>query len=251
MNASGRILRVAAMADVHYRANPPGPSRAALYQQVSEAADVLVICGDLTDYGMPDEAQLVVRELAAVRIPIVAVLGNHDYESGNQAEVSKTLIDAGIHLLDGESCEIGGVGFAGCKGFCGGFGKRTLEPWGESIIKRFVQEACDESLKLESALARLRTPQKIAVLHYAPVQMTVEGEPPEIYAFLGSSRMEDPINRYEVHTVFHGHAHRGTFRGQTSAGIPVYNVSVSLLERTFPDKPLFHLIEVPVDGPAT
>src|SRR4029079_14553425 len=181
------------------------------------------------------------KELAPVRIPIVAVLGNHDYQSGQEAEVSSILADAGIHMLDGTACEIQGIGFAGTKGFAGGFGRRTLEPWGEHAIKAFVQAALDETLKLESALARLRTPQRIAVLHYAPIQATVEGEPPEIFAFLGSSRLEDPINRYGVAAVFHGHAHHGSPEGTTKSGIPVFNVSISLLRSAYPAKPPFRI----------
>ena len=246
MSQAARSLRIAAMADIHYRTTP-GDSLASVFAQISEQADVLLICGDLTDYGLPEEAQIVAKELAMVRIPVVVVFGNHDYQSNNQGELRKILTDTGVRVLDGESFEIQGVGFAGCKGFCGGFGTRTLEPWGEPIIKAFVQEALDETLKLESALARLRTSRRIAVLHYSPIQETVEGEPPEIFAFLGSSRLEDPINRYSVDAVFHGHAHRGAPEGKTRDGIPVYNVSVSLLRRRFPDRPPYRIIEIPLD----
>jgi hypothetical protein len=132
------------------------------------------------------------------------------------------------------------------KGFGGGFGKYALGPWGESIIKQFVHEAVDEALKLESALARLRTTHMVALLHYSPVQQTVEGEPLEIYAFLGSSRLEEPIGRYPVSLVVHGHAHRGQLEGTTKSGTPVYNVSMPLLARAFPDQPPFRVFEVPV-----
>ena len=161
-----------------------------------------------------------------MKIPILAVLGNHDYESGNAEEVKKILTEARVRVLDGDAVEIHGVGFAGVKGFGGGFGRRTLEPWGEDATKAFVQEAVSEALKLESALARLRTPQRVAVLHYAPIEATVEGEPREIFPFLGSSRLEEPLNRYGVTVAFHGHAHRGAPEGRTSAGIPVYNVAM-------------------------
>ena len=243
-----KILRIAAMADVHYK-KVGWQSFQSVFAAVSEAADVLLLCGDLTDYGLPEEAQNVVKELSAVRIPILAVLGNHDYQSNQQDDVKEVLTGAGIRILDGESAEVQGVGFAGAKGFCGGFGKRTLEPWGEPMIKAFVQEAVDETMKLESALARLRTPRRIAVLHYAPIQATVEGEPPEIFPFLGSSRLEDPINRYGVDAVFHGHAHRGAPQGETRQGIPVFNVSVSLLRNAYPDQPPFRLFQVPLDPP--
>jgi Icc-related predicted phosphoesterase len=206
----------------------------------------LALSGDLTDYGLPEEAETLAAELSAVRIPIVAVLGNHDYQSDQQAAVREILLKVGVKLLDGESTEVHGIGFAGAKGFAGGFGTRTLEPWGEQAIKRFVQEALDESLKLESALARLRVPQRVALLHYSPVQATVEGEPAEIFCFLGSSRLEEPLNRYGAAMVFHGHAHRGHLEGATQTGIPVYNVSLPLLRRTFPEGPLFRTFQIEV-----
>jgi hypothetical protein len=136
------------------------------------------------------------------------------------------------------------------KGFGGGFGKRALGPWGETIIKQFVREALDEALKLEAALGRLRTKNLVALLHYSPIQRTVEGEPLEIYPFLGSSRLEEPIGRYPVSLVFHGHAHRGQLEGSTMSGVPVYNVSMPLLTRTFPDRPPFRVFEVAVAQPA-
>ena len=241
----GKTVRIAAMSDVHY-AQQPGESLQAVYSEVSEKADVLLVCGDITDYGLPEEAERAVQEFRACTIPIVAVLGNHDYESGKEGEVRSVLQNAGLKMLDGEAVEIAGVGFAGAKGFCGGFGRRTLEPWGEKIMKAFVQEALDETLKLESALARLRTKDRIVVLHYAPVSSTVEGEPPEIFPFLGSSRLEDPINRHGCHAVFHGHAHRGAPEGTTSSGIPVFNVSLSLMRKHYPDRPPYRLFEVNV-----
>ena len=148
--------------------------------------------------------------------------------------------------LDGTSYEMDGVGFAGVKGFAGGFGRRALGAWGEKIIKDFVHEAINESLKLEAALARLRTPQKIGVLHYSPIQETVNGEPPEIIAFLGSSRLEEPLDRYRANAVFHGHAHRGSLEGRTKGNAPVYNVAMPVLATAFPDKLPFRVIEVPV-----
>jgi Icc-related predicted phosphoesterase len=241
----GKTVRIAAMSDVHY-AQQPGESLQAVYTEISEQADVLLICGDITDYGLPEEAERAVQEFRACTIPIIAVLGNHDYESGKQAEVRSVLQRAGLNMLDGEAVEIAGVGFAGAKGFCGGFGRRTLEPWGEKVMKLFVQEALDEALKLESALARLRTKDRIVVLHYAPVQATVEGEPAEIFAFLGSSRLEDPINRHGCRAVFHGHAHQGAPEGKTSTGIPVFNVSLSLMRKHFPDRAPYRLLEVEV-----
>jgi Icc-related predicted phosphoesterase len=173
------------------------------------------------------------------------VLGNHDYESDQADEIARILADAGVHMLDGDAVEVQGVGFAGVKGFAGGFGRGTLGPWGERAIKTFVQESVNEALKLESALARLKTAHRIAVLHYAPVQSTVEGEPAEIFPWLGSSRLEEPLTRYQVSAVVHGHAHKGTAVGHTTTGIPVYNVSLPLLQATYPDQPAFRIIEVP------
>jgi Icc-related predicted phosphoesterase len=181
-----------------------------------------------------------------VRVPIVAVLGNHDFESGQQDEVTKILCEGGIQMLDGDAVEVKGVGFAGVKGFGGGFGARALGPWGENAIKAFVHEAIDEALKLESAIARLRVEQKVVLLHYSPIQATCEGEPLEIMPFLGSSRLEEPINRYPVSAVFHGHAHHGSLDGRTQAGIPVYNVSAPLLRQQFPDRPPFRVVEIPL-----
>ena len=238
------IVRIAALGDLHYgRTTPPG-SLQPLFTQVSDSADILALCGDLTDYGLVDEARAFVKELIpAVKIPIVAVLGNHDVESGQQGEIVKILADAGIVTLDGDTTEIEGIGFAGIKGFAGGFGRRALGPWGEDIIKQFVREAVEEALKLESALARLRTERIVALLHYAPIQATVEGEPLEIYPFLGCSRLEDPITRFPVSVVFHGHAHHGAPEGRTRNNVPVYNVSASLMREVFPDRP-FRLIEL-------
>ena len=239
-------LRVAAIGDIHVSRHSQGVFQP-LFSQISANADVLLLCGDFTDYGLPDEARVLARELtSAVKIPVVGVLGNHDYEAGRQTEIREILTDAGVVVLDGEATEIEGVGFAGVKGFAGGFGRGALGPWGEQAIKRFVQEAVDESMKLEAALARLRTQRRIALLHYAPVRGTVEGEPPEIFPYLGSGRLEEPINRYRVTAVFHGHAHRGAAEGRTSTGIPVYNVAMPLLARLNPDRPPYLIVEVPL-----
>jgi Icc-related predicted phosphoesterase len=239
------IVRIAAVADIHVKRTSQG-MLLPLFTYASENADVLVLAGDLTDYGTAEETHILVHDLKAVRIPVVAVLGNHDYESGTEADVISILTDAGVSLLDGDSVEIHGIGFAGVKGFGGGFGRRQLGAWGEKMIKDFVHEAIEEALKLEAALARLRTPQKIAVVHYSPIQATVEPEPPEIMPFLGSSRLEDPIDRYRVNTVIHGHAHRGSLEGRTKGGAVVYNVAMPLLAANFPDVPPLRIFEVPV-----
>ena len=237
-------VRIAALGDLHFSRTTAGTFHK-LLAEIASAADVLVVPGDLTDYGLPDEARALAREIAqAAKIPIVAVLGNHDYESGHASEVVEILRDGGVVVLDGDAYEIHGVGIAGVKGFCGGFGRHTLGSWGEPVIKAFVQECLAEVLKLETALARLRTLTKITLLHYAPVEDTVMGEPEAIFPFLGSSRLEEPINRLNATMVFHGHAHRGQPEGRTSNGIPVYNVSYPLLLRLQPDRP-YRVIEVP------
>jgi Icc-related predicted phosphoesterase len=238
------VVRVAAIGDLHCSRTAQGAFQA-LFAKIAESADVLLIAGDLTDYGLPDEARVLARELAAIHLPIIAVLGNHDLESGKGDEVRQIVADAGVVVLDGDAYETHGIGIAGVKGFGGGFGPRALGPWGEAIIKQFVREAVDEALKLEAALARLRTRHLFALLHYSPIQQTVEGEPLEIYPFLGSSRLEEPLNRYPVSLVMHGHAHRGQLQGATTSGVPVYNVSMPLLTRSFADRPPFRVFEVP------
>lgn len=230
-------LRLAAVGDLHCAKASQG-KLAPLFAHVAARADVLLLLGDLTEYGLPEEAEVLTRELGGARLPTIAVLGNHDFESGKQDEVKQILVDAGITVLDGDATEIEGVGFAGVKGFAGGFGERALGPWGEDSIKRFVQEAVDEALKLETALARLRTEQKVVLLHYSPIEGTALGEPPTIYPFLGSSRLEEPIDRYHARLVFHGHAHYGSAEGRTKGGVPVHNVSLPLLRRVGEDPPI-------------
>jgi Icc-related predicted phosphoesterase len=232
------------VADLHYTKAAQG-TLLPLFEQVNRVADVLLLGGDLTDFGLPDEAHILARDLkTAVNIPIVAVLGNHDFEAGKAIDVADILRDAGVTVLDGDAVEIHGIGIGGAKGFLGGFGRGTLEAWGEPAVKAVVQATMDEVLKLEKALHRLRTPNRIALLHYAPIRGTVEGEPVEIHAFMGCGRFEEPLNRYGVHAVFHGHAHRGAAEARTSAGIPVYNVALPLLRRERPDGPALRIVEL-------
>ena len=240
-------VRIAAISDVHCTKTSQGTLQP-FFTRVAERADVIVLCGDLTDYGLPEEGRVLARELGGVRAPIVAVLGNHDYESGQEGELRAILGDAGVVLLDGESYETHGVGFAGVKGFAGGFGRGTLGAWGEPAVKQFVSEAMQEALKLESALARLRTPQRVALLHYAPIRDTVEGEPLEIFPYLGCSRLEEPLSRYPVSAVFHGHAHNGAPEGRTAKGTPVYNVAMPLLKKLYPDQLAARFIEIDADA---
>jgi Icc-related predicted phosphoesterase len=244
MTTPGDVVRIAAVSDIHYNRSSAGAQQA-LFAEVTEKADILVICGDMTDYGLAEEAKVLAKDITtSLRIPCVGILGNHDMESDEQGEVCRILTDAGVRMLDGDAVEIHGIGFAGVRGFCGGFGRGALGAWGEPIIKAFVHEAVSEALKLESALAKLRTDRRVALVHYAPISDTVEGEPLEIYPFLGSSRLEEPLTRFKVDAVFHGHAHKGALQGRTSSGIPVYNVSLPLLQERFPERQPYYLLEL-------
>lgn len=223
-------MRLAAIADIHYNDSSAG-KHAGLFSAASDEADVLLLCGDLTDHGLSNEAELLADDLHThVRVPIVAILGNHDFESGEAESVAAIVKSAGVTILDGDAVEIDGVGFAGTCGFAGGFDRWALNPWGELAIKQFVQAAVDEALKLEQALSRVQSDKRIVLLHYSPIRATVVGEPEEIFPFLGSSRLEDPLNHHQATVAFHGHAHHGSREGRTRAGIPVYNVSIPLLK---------------------
>ncbi len=225
-------LRIAATADLHYAKHSRGKMHDA-FAEISGSADVLLLCGDLTEYGLPEEAEELAADIrSAVKIPCIGVIGNHDYESGHPETVANILDQTGVTMLNGEAVEIAGVGFAGICGFGGGFGRRMLNAWGEPLIKQFVQESVSHAIRLEQALVKLQTERRIVVLHYSPIRETLEGEDPEIYAFLGSSRLEEPINRFRSTAVFHGHAHNGITDGKTSTGIPVYNVSAPVLHKT-------------------
>lgn len=244
----GKKVRIAAVGDLHVRTTDRGKWKE-YFQAICAQADILVLAGDLTDTGDEDEASLLAEELQGCKVSMVGVLGNHDHEKGRHKLIKETLQQAGVAILDGESVVIEGVGFAGIKGFCGGFGSFMLSKFGEEIMKSFVQEAVDEALKLERALSRLGQHggdlHKIAIMHYAPIVETVKGEPLEIYPFLGSSRLLEPLQRTEVQAVFHGHAHKGQPQGRTPNGIPVYNVSLPILARQGVSAP-FHLMEVAI-----
>jgi Icc-related predicted phosphoesterase len=237
-----KSLRIAAIGDIHLDEQRRGALQS-LFAEISERADVLVLAGDLTNHGTPAEARVVAEELTSCRVPIVTVLGNHDYQSNAADEMRQILKSAQVILLDEEAFEQEGVGFVGVKGFAGGFDRYILTPFGEADIKRFVQVAVDNALQLEGMLSRLETERKVVVLHYAPIAETLAGEPLEIFPFLGCSRLADPINNFCVDAVFHGHAHHGTPVGETSAGIPVYNVAYPLMLKHFPDQP-YQLVTV-------
>ena len=223
-------MRVAAIGDLHVQESDVAPYRE-LFTEIDNHADVLLLCGDLTNFGKTSEAEILAEDIKSCTIPVLGVLGNHDYECGQPETVCAILHEAGMIVLDEQAHAIDGVGFAGVKGFLGGFGRGELAPFGEPIVKAFVDEAMKEARKLENAL---RTERSIAVLHYSPITGTLEGEPAEIFQYLGAQRLAEPIDRFEhVKAVVHGHAHHGTYEGRTPLGKPVYNVAQFVL------KPLF------------
>jgi Icc-related predicted phosphoesterase len=227
-------VRIAAVGDFHCGQDDVGLYRE-LFARVNDEADVLVLTGDLTRWGALADYKVVVGELTDVTVPIVAVLGNHDYESGQVEEGSRMLRARGVHLLCGDTFELNPtVGFAGVKGFMGGFGRGMLTPFGEPETKAFVKATLSEVHALELALRRLSTPVRVAVLHYAPIAATIAGEPDAIQSYLGTDRLAEPLDRYSAAVAFHGHAHSGTLRGATLGGVPVFNVSLPLLRKERP-----------------
>jgi Icc-related predicted phosphoesterase len=227
-------VRIAAVGDFHCGPDDVGVYRE-LFARVNEEAEVLVLTGDLTRWGALAEFKVVIGELADVTVPIVAVLGNHDYESGEVEEGSRMLRSRGVHLLAGDTFVLNQtVGFAGVKGFMGGFGRGMLTPFGEPETKSFVKATLNEVHALELALRRLATPVRVAVLHYAPIAATIAGEPEAIHPYLGTDRLAEPLDRYGAAVAFHGHAHSGTLRGTTPGGVPVFNVSLPLLRKERP-----------------
>ncbi len=233
-------MKIAAIADIHVELNQPGKYKD-LFGKISQEADVLCICGDLTGQGMIEEAQALLDELKALTIPCVMVLGNHDYERNLHEEMCKMLTTEKTFVLEGTSHVIDGVGFAGVKGYIGGFDNHILPFWGEQSIKNIVQDGTNDALKLERALSLLETKKKVVVTHYSPITNTLKGEDLEIYPFLGSSRFEEAINRFDTTVAFHGHAHRGILSGKTSKDIPVFNVSLPVLAQ---NKKEFFLYEI-------
>jgi len=235
-------MRIAAVGDLHY--SPQSYDKIRLQMaQVRDDADVLILAGDLTNYGKPEEMDSLLAMLTRLRIPTVAVLGNHDFESGHSQELMKSMTAEGIKVLDGTGYERDGVGFAGTKGFPGGFGRGMLTAFGEPEIKRFVQASIDEALKLELAMSQLRTERRVVVTHYSPIAETVKGEPPEIYPYLGNSRLAEVVDRHGAQLIVHGHAHHGSAEGKTTGGVPVYNVALSILQATGVTTP-YRLFEV-------
>ena len=223
-------MRLAAVADIHLTAaNHERDVRQFL--PVNDLADVLVIAGDFTNHGMPEEMRAVLGVLENIRIPIIAVLGNHDHESGHQDELAGMLRVAGVHLLDGQCHDIDGIGFAGTKGFCGGFAPYELMPFGEQGIKTFVEVAEREAIKLDYGLAQTHAEKKVAITHYAPIKETIVGEPEPIFPFLGSSRLERALVAHRPVLALHGHAHKGTFSAESKSGVRVCNVALPILRQ--------------------
>ena len=219
-----RPMKVACLGDLHVKADRTDTLRD-LFAEISKEASALVLCGDLTDTGKRREAELLADDLKACSVPVIGVLGNHDYECGQVEEVRQVIKDAGVRLLDGQSTEIDGLAFVGIKGFAGGFGSRMLGSFGEDAIKAFVAETVNVAMRLENAMRTVRTQRTLVVLHYAPIAETCDTEPLEIMPFLGSSRFGETIDRFKVAAVVHGHARRGIYEGRTPGGAPVYNVA--------------------------
>jgi uncharacterized protein len=215
---------VGAIGDLHYRLNSNGMINSML-ADIQDEADILICAGDLTDNGLPDEAFALMDELDGFPIPILAVLGNHDHEGGQADELVRIFTSGGISILNGTGIEVDQVGFAGVKGFCGGFDKNLIQPFGEDILKAFVKSSIDEAIQLENSLAKLDCEKKVAILHYSPIKGTLEGEPLELYPFLGNSRLANCLDRQAVDVIVHGHAHHGSPFSRTPGNIPVYNVS--------------------------
>jgi Icc-related predicted phosphoesterase len=226
-------MRIAATADLHF-APPNATVLRNQLDKVRDDADLLIVAGDLTNYGRPAEMEPLLKTMVRLRVPIVVVLGNHDYESEQQVELMRMMTAEGIKVLDGSAYERDGVGFAGTKGFVGGFGRGVLTAFGEPEVKTFVRASIDEALKLERAMSQLRTPKRVVVLHYAPIAGTIEGEALEISPFLGTSRLAEVIDRHGADLVVHGHAHNGKLNGRTTGGIPVHNVAITLLQSQQP-----------------
>lgn len=218
-------MKLAAIGDIHCRVGMDNLIEP-MIGEIRDQMDVLILAGDLTDHGLPEEAELLVRQLEWVKVPVIAILGNHDHEGGQPEQVAQVFSEAGINVLDGTVVELDNIGFVGTKGFCGGFNEYLVQPFGEAALKTFIRTSIDETVTLENALARLQhCPYKVAVLHYAPIKETLIGEPPELFPFLGTSRLAQAIDPRGVNVIFHGHAHHGSPFGVTPGNIPVYNVS--------------------------
>ena len=227
-------IRIAAVADLHVKSTDKGVW-GEYFREISKRADILLVGGDLTFTGDEDEAQVLSEELKNCNIPVVCVLGNHDHEKGRQKLIRHTIQNDNVHVLDGEFFIFGNLGVAGIKGFGGGFDNHMLSLFGEEAMKIFVKEAVNEALSLDRALNRIEEEHeniiKVVLMHYSPIKSTIIGEPEEVFPFLGCSRLEEPLSRYDIAAVFHGHAHKGFSEGVTHNGTPVYNVAWPILQK--------------------
>ena len=230
------MIRVGAIADVHFSKNSAG-RLADHWQEMHNSVDVFVLAGDLTTHGDPEEAAVLARELQVVQVPIIAILGNHDYDSNKEAQIRRELESVGVMVLECESITlpINGktLGISGTIGFGGGFAGACASAFGEPEMKAFINHTKDLSAKLHAELEGLHSDYRIALVHYAPVKDTVVGERLEIYPFLGSYLLAEAIDSAGADLVIHGHAHHGTEKGVTSRGIPVRNVALPLLGRSY------------------
>lgn len=230
------MIRVAAVGDIHVGADSAGRLRPHL-EQVAGEADVLLLAGDLTRVGDPEEAGVLVAELRGTDVPVVAVLGNHDYHCGQERAVAGMLEDAGVRVLEAEGVVLetaaGTVGIGGAKGFGGGFAGACGSDFGEPLMKAFVGHTREVADGLEKALGGIDADVRVALLHYAPTETTLHGERLEIYPFLGSYLLGEAVDRAGADVVFHGHAHAGTEKGFTPGGIPVRNVAQPVLRRPY------------------
>jgi Icc-related predicted phosphoesterase len=230
------MIRVAAVGDLHFGTDSRGMLQPGL-RHLSDRADLLLLAGDLTRCGGPEEIAVLAEELRDVRVPIVAVLGNHDYHADREDEVGAILERAGAKVLEGDAVafDVDGVrvGIAGTKGFGGGFRGAHGSDFGEPEMKAFVGHTKMLSDRLQRALSGLKADLRIALLHYAPIEETLAGERLEIYPFLGSYLMAEAVDRAGADLVLHGHAHHGTEKGRTPAGIPVRNVAQPLIRHAY------------------
>ncbi|MCL6471494.1 MAG: metallophosphoesterase [Firmicutes bacterium] len=230
------MVRIAAVGDVHAQAGAASMLKAG-FANIASKADILAVAGDLTAHGLAEEAEVLAHIVQDVKIPIVMVLGNHDFHLKQQEQIKEVLTKAGITVLDGDTAvfEIGGyqVGFIGTKGFGGGFGIRALPDFGEEIFRMMYREGANEAERIRRGLAALETDFRIVLLHYSPIKDTLFGEPPEVYAFLGASIMAEPIDKLGADLVLHGHAHYGTEKGMTPGGVPVRNVAIPTMGRPY------------------
>ncbi len=234
--ASSKRLRIAAIGDTHIRTDSKFLAFEN-FEELNQKADILLLAGDLTNLGNTEEAKNLALLIKKLHIPVAGVFGNHDYQSDLENEIRTLLKDeGGFIFLDETPYELEGVGFAGVKGFGGGFDNHMLTPFGEPALKKYVHEVVEESLKLDTLLSQISSEKKVVVMHYSPIKETCTGEPEEIYSFLGSSHLVQPVNNHDVDIVFHGHAHYGTHEGKTLKEIPVYNVSLEIMKKLNPDK---------------